>query len=480
MERFEDEKSMVDREIDLLRGSNKLTYLSPTMAGLISIRTSKTYPFSNQVASWGQTIIMNNNTGDDFLYGPNCYLRLAWTVPAMNAPVANSTASMDFGYGSIMNVIREVVLTHSSGQVLEQINYSNVLSAIKTRYYTSNDDQFKLSSMLGGHNTSTPANGSSTAYAGGFNIISPNTQAAGVAPVLTPATNLVTVAAAAAGNAPAVTYVSMIPMSYLFGVFDRRDQLIPASLIAGSTIQIRFETLGNSATFTGTGDFAVAATAQNFFSSVSFSPSVVYDSCRVFDDVQRAILQEQSSIDGLQFSYCTYFPIQQNFGGTGVNFDVQYSASVTQAVMAVAATVPGATSGADNFTFPNVWSQYQWRIASDYKPFQPVVIPGQFICAEAYQYALATWQSVVHTYDQVDEPEGGVDLDLPAYATFAALLGTTLERSPVGLQLTGVPTNNSSLLNLNATKTNAAHNVTVFLHYLRVANLRGGSCAVDR
>lgn len=472
MERFEDEKSMVDREIELLRGANKLTYLSPTMPGLMSQRTTKTYPFSNQVASWGQTIIMNNNTGDDFLYGPNCYLRLAWTVPAFVGGVGDNVI-MNFGYGSIMNVIREVVLTHSSGQVLEQINYSNVLSAIKTRYYTSADDQAKLSSLLGWYESTTPVTPNRTATAGGFTITTPGGPAtSGVSQVVM------------TQNAPTITYVSMIPMSYLFGVFDRRDQLIPPSLIAGSTIQIRFETVENAATFTGAGA-QTAATSKAFYSGISFSPSVVYDSCRSFDDVQRAILQEQASMDGLQFSYSTVFPIQQNFGGTGVNFDVQYSASVTQAVMAVAAVVPAVNSGADNFTFPDVWSQYQWRIASDYKPFQPVVTPSDAAfanpqVAETYQYALSTWQSVVHTYDNVDEPTGGVAIAIPDFKTFACLLGTTLERSPVGLQLTGVPTNNSSLINLNATKTNAAHNVTVFLHYLRVANLRGGSCAVDR
>ncbi len=497
MQRYQEEQKFVDREIELLRGVNKLTYLPPSMAGLIQTRTNKSYPFSNQIAGWGQTVIMNNNTGNDHCYGPNCFLRLAWTVPAGDAAAAAGGYTMDFGYGSIMNCIREVILTHSSGQVLEQINYTNILAAIKTRYYTSVDDQEKLNSLLGGTDSridASPPVATAATYnsdlAGGF-IANPvlftnaGGNAVNVAKVGNQTTSRVSVVAAGAGNPVATTYVSMIPMSYLLGVFDRKDQLIPASLLAGSTLQIRFETQNSAASYT-TYAGVVNAGAQTFFAGVTFQPSVVYDSCQLFDDVSRAILQEQASVDGLQFTYSTYFPIQQSFNGTGVNFDVQCSASVTQDVIAVVSdTITNATtSGNLNFLFPNIWSQYQWRIASDYKPQQPVTIPGQFICSEAYQYALGTWQDGLHAYDNVDQPNSGSSMTLYQYGTFAALLGTTLERSPVGLQLTGVPTNNAALLNLSATKTAPAafhaHNITVFLHYLRVANTRGGSVTVDR
>jgi hypothetical protein len=264
----------------------------------------------------------------------------------------------------------------------------------------------------------------------------------------------------------------MIPLSYLLGIFNRRDQMIPPSLIAGATMQINFAPQSESTSYADNPGAAI-------FAATTFKPTLIFDSCRVFDDVQRAILQESASLSGLQFCYETFFASRQSFPGANVDFNVQYAASLTSNVSAVATPTNLPNEGANAFTMLGALTQFQWRIASDYKPQQPVTIADLDHPAEAYHYALQTWEAGLHEYDVVDCPTSGSNVTLTQFKSLAGLYGTTLERSPVGLQLTGLPTNNSSLLNFSATKA-GEHNITIFLKYLRVVDCRGGNATVSR
>ena len=449
------------KEVEALRDINRMTYLMPSQAGLIEQRTDKIFFFNNQTCAPGDTILANGNSGADSLWGPNCYLKLVWTVTNTAAAVGN----IDFGFGSIMNIIKEIRLTHVSGELLEYIQNVNLIANIRARYDTSADDQIKLNALLGG--VDVTATGSS--YGGGF-VFGQN-----ALPVPATYRSQVFVPALAVGVSTGIsTFESMIPLGYLLGCFDRRDQMIPAGLLAGSTLQIQMATAAETYT-------ASAAT----IAITSIRPSLVYDSAKPFDAANRAILNEQSSMDGLQFVYSTYFNTFNNATTNSVNFDVQQAASVTEHVLAVFR--PMTATGNTLCTFTATPTQYQWRLAADYKPLQPVVIPSFSLTiagaqipqsAEAYYQALKTFEAGLHSYST--PVGGGAAVSIVEFNAYAALYGTTLERCACGLSLTGLPTNNAALLNFSALKPVQNDRVDVFLKYVRVANLRGQNAVVDR
>lgn len=449
------------KEVEALRDINRIVYLMPSQAGLMELRTDKVYFFNNQTCAPGDTILANGNSGADFLWGPNCYLKLQWTVTNTAAAVGN----IDFGFGSIMNLIKEIRLTHVSGELLEYTQNINLLANLRARYDTAQEDQIKLNTLLGG----TDATVTGSSYAGGFVF------GQSVLPIPAAYRSQVFVPALAVGVSTGIsTFESMIPLSYLLGVFDRRDQMIPAGLLAGSTMQIQLATSSEAYT-------ASAAT----ISITSIRPSLVYDSSKPFDEASRAILNEQSTADGLQFVYSTYFNTFNSATTNSVNFDIQQAASVTESVVALFR--PITATGNTLCTFQATPTQYQWRIASDYKPQQPVVIPSFSLTiagaqipqsAEAYYQTVKAFEAGLHSY--ATQVGGGVGVSIVEYNAYAAAYAATLERCACGLSLTGLPTNNASLLNLSALKPVQNDRVDIFLKYVRVCNLRGQNAVVDR
>lgn len=453
MERIEEVKA---KEAEALRDINRVVYIMPSQGGLMESRTDIVYYFNNQTCTPGDTILANGNSGASFIWGPNCFLKLQWTV----ANSAGAVGNLNFGYGSIMNLIKEIRLTHSSGEVLEYIQNVNLLAAIKSRWETSADDQVKLSTLLGGVDQTNTG----SRYAGGF-VYGINAQS-GIT-----ATNVSQVFVEAASS---VTFTSMIPMSYLLGCFNRTDQYIPPALLAGSTLQITLAPAAEAYT-------ASAAT----ISISTIRPSLVYDSAKAYDVTLRSILNEQSSMDGLQFLYSTYFNTYMTSSTSSVNFNVQQAATITESAFALFR--PSTATGSSLCTFLPTPTAYQWRIASDFKPQQMVQISSNTVggnafaqSAEAYMQTLKTFETGLHSYST---PVGfGAGVSMYEFNNFAAAYGTTLERTACGLSLTGVPTNNASLLNFEATTAVpvGANRVDIFLKYVRVVNLRGAGAVVDR
>jgi len=450
-------EEMKMRETKALLDINRMVYLMPSMAGLMDQRTDIYYFFNNQTCTPGDTILANGNSSSYFLWGPACFLKLQWTVTNTAAAAVNS---ISFGYGSIMNMIKEIRITHSSGEVMEYIQNVNVLAAAKTRWGTCYDDQIKLNALLGG--VDTTAAGSS--YGGGI--------AFGFGPNQNPPLPAGQVSQVFVAAASSVQFTSLIPMSYIAGIFDRTDQYIPPSLLAGSTIQIVMTTSSDAYTSSAAG----AGTAT----ITEIRPSFIYDCARAFDSATRVILNEQSSEDGLQYVYSTYFNTYINSNTSSVNFDVQQAASVTENVFAVFRPA-AAITGASLATFVPAPNQYQWRIGADFKPQAILNIPnigGVPQSAEPLMQSLKTWESGLHQYST--EVGYGASVSLLEFNTFAALYGTSLERTACGLSLTGVPTNNACLLNFAAQKDAVAHRIDIFLRYLRCANLRGAGVVIDR
>ncbi len=404
------EAKLGEESIMELRELNRLVYLRPDNGSLVNQRTMKTYNFTNSSYSPGQTAQAIINSGNDALWGPSSYLRVEFTKDA-----GSRIAS-----GSILNLFKNVRLTHRSGEVLEYIQDSNVLAQILRRYTVSTEQSPKFEGLIGVPDA-------------------------------------------------AATYVRCVPLWALLGVFNDQEQYIPPAFLAGAKLELDLDT-----------DAIIFKEAG---AMTEIKLELVLDSAQVYDSVQKQLLDEQADVEksGLQYSYSTWFSTQNDFAGTNVNFDIQQSASVTEQVCAVLRPVANIAAGEDSFLFVNTPTQWQYRLGSQYMPQKPVTNSAVADAnAESYQQALVAFEGSPHQHSGVHGASGvnasATDFTSGKIAVFAQ----SLEKSAAGLQLTGEPTNNSRILNLEMTKGAAAERVNVFLKYLRVANILGSNLIVDR
>ena len=461
-----DESKEVNDQVEALRSANCLTYVSPSNIALVDRRVMKSYNFSSAVYpvldSTTMQIIVNS--GGDSLWGPSCYLRFQYTAGS----------SLDYGLGSVLNCFRSVRATHRSGEILEYVENVNLIANLRMFYEYSVSDFRKLQGVLG-YGEST------TSYS--------NVVAAGVE-------------------------IACIPLSLLFGIFGNKDQYMPASMCAG--MKLEFEMAPNA---------LVTVTGKTTPQITNITPTLLLDSAQLYDVVNRELLQEQADIDnsGIQFKYNTFFNTSALTNSSGVNVDVQQSASLTNYVVAITRDNNRVTSllnGADAFNYIMPWGAgAQFRLGSLYYPQQIVKVEGAaatwnsvaFNSKEWYTLSLMAFQAYIAQfhkaagYDanirfQVGSQE--VDLTQASWLAGRACNAFSLEKSSCGIELSGESTNNSRILNFNATLTysvgsggafptsgsvtrDADYNLTTirvdtFMNYVRVANLMGDNCVVDR
>lgn len=320
-----------------------------------------------------------------------------------------------------LNFIKSVRLTHRSGEVLEYIQDYNVLAKVMRKFMVSAEDSAKIDQLTDVSQADT-------------------------------------------------NQVICVPMWLLCGVFASQEAFIPGGFLAGAKLELELESSA----------IALAAAGATYS---NVRPTIVLDSAQVYDSVQKQLLEEQADVagSGLQFTYSTYFSTSNTFAGTSLNFDVQQSASITQCVFAVLRSSADAVAdGVDSFNFLADSERYQFRLGSQYFPQQPINSTDKEQ-AEPYLQSLITFDAAPHQYMGSAANAGGVNATLDSFTNSGdAVYSTTLEKSACGLSLTGEPTNNSRILNVEMTKANLSHKVNVYLKYLRVANVMGSNLIVDR
>jgi hypothetical protein len=255
-------------------------------------------------------------------------------------------------------------------------------------------------------------------------------------------------------------------------------------------------------------------------------PTLLLDSAQLYDVVNKQLLEEQADVNesGIQFTYKTYFNSSAITASNSISLDIQQSASLVSDVVAVTRdnnVVSSGFKGADAFDYIQPWSSAQFRLGSLYMPQQIINVPTganwsvtQNNSAEWYGISLQAFQSFPDEFHKAAGSEATVqfqpasvaaDLSLNSWEVGKPCLAFTGEKSACGLELTGEPTNGSRILNLSATIGQAVGaispdptfpgagplsppfsytltqvRVDVFLGYIRVANLMGDNCVVDR
>lgn len=441
-----------DSSIMELREVNRMMYLRPDNGSLVDKRTHKQYNFSNLEYNAGSNAQAIIQSGADAVWGPTSYLkmRVKLSVPVV---AAASARVFEIDAGSLgLNMIESVRLTHRSGEIIEFIDKFNVLGSALLNWGNDLSELEKLESQL------------NSASAGSANTTKTWTVPAG---------------------ASEIEFDVVIPMWLLLGCFDNKEQYIPPNFLAGAKLELKIASAETIFSFLPIGGIAPAPVDQP--GKMTIKPSLVLDSAKVYDSVAAQILDQQADVDrsGLQFTYSTWFNNSTTTQSEQINIDVQQSASITEKVIAVLrdganVTVP---RDVDSFTSLSTLENYQWRLGSTYYPQARVNLGVDQ--SEAYQQTLIAWDSAPNQYLGF-KSDGNCavtlrDFNLGAYSI--PHYATTLEKSAVGLTLTGEPTNNARSLNFSAklvTGGPASVDIQVFLKYTRIANIMGENLVVDR
>jgi hypothetical protein len=365
-----------------------------------------------------QTAVIDWTSGSNYIDTANSYLTFNIQLVTADA----SVATVNFGSGSASNLIRSILLKSRSGVELERIDRVNFCSRIETIYNTSDDYLRKFGSVEGfgaaRDGATDPAN------------------------VLT---------ASKARFA--------IPLCRLAPFFKNiKDNLLPPQIASGLHMEIVWED-PRTAFFYKTGT-AVQISNYNITEL-----SIMADSCTLTDDTQKTLNME-SAKTGLELTYerIHHYGFSQQSGQTNVSVQVQKA--VSQAQYAYAMCVPTANIldiTADSFkTVVYDTTEWQYRLGAVYFPNQTIKDPDSDAIESYFQSAMC-YDKVKHYY-----AENSISVD--DFKNGDGIHTVCFEKNQ-SLSLSGMPVNNSRVLEFDATfsAVPAAREIMIFLHYSSVA-----------
>lgn len=443
-------KEDMQADMDSLRQINNMMYLRPSQSSLTCKRQVKIQPFQTVSASPGDTIQVIFNSGDEFLYGPTSVIKLQYQIFNGVGGGAARTLLQIFGVnGTILNLFKSIRLTHRSGQELAYIDEVGIYASIKRLYEYNTTAKQQLDALLN--------------YNPNYSI----------------------------PNGETHTFVSMIPLELLAGLFSSQE-LMPPQLVAGLRMELQLKPSNQVITE----DLVILVPLQ-------IRQSLLMDCVTPYDSVVREIVEQtaDSSSSGLQYTYETAFYTSQD-SGTNTTFSLDIQNSVSIASRAFFVMQPSTLNDTlDKMAFFPNCQILQWRCGAEYFPNQQIVSVQASGAAsslainqsEQYKDTVIAFMSYPHQFGSPQILGSSVQLsdyskviNLAGGNGGSTVYGQTLDRSPAGIAgaYSGLQTNNSRLLNVSGTKIqNAGASPNVIKCWMistRVANLVSDSCIVDR
>jgi hypothetical protein len=185
------------------------------------------------------------------------------------------------------------------------------------------------------------------------------------------------------------------------------------------------------------------------------------------DSWQKA-LNEESASQGLTYTYPTWYTTTSTLPSASDRINIEQRKAVARALCAFAVY----TVGADDVLVDNMasasytWSRVEWRLGSLYPTQQPVTTK-----AEAYFVAQNAFDG------GIIDSKGGINaVSYSAFRTNQSIAAVSLERSDISingvLNISGLPTNNSRVLSIDATlaaPAAAQGRVYVFMKHISLA-----------
>lgn len=408
---------------------NGLFYKMPQSLSTSVNRTFKKEFAHKQTYLQGQTIVFDLNTGSDYIDPTSCMLSFDLEVVAnTGTPAAGDSYTFGVGSGTAANLISEIRILSKNGTEVDRTQHANVLSKIRTDYLYSEDGQRGLQ-MAGYLPTSTKAVD---------------------APAGTPFS-------ADSTNQANRTRRFVIPLSLMSGFFRPtvKGMKIPAGLSSGMRIEMTLDVAGRALVNTSGGGDGTTL-------SYTMTDPVFYMMSHSLNDPTQAMLMQNSAETGLEYTFPSYFntPLTTNAGS--INEQVKRAVSQATSVFTSAyLTTNSVLETVDSFASIDsaLMSNFQYRVGSNYYPQQTVTDT-----TEAWYISEGAFNKV---RDMMTFPANVSKNDYDAGGKF--LVATSLETDSL-LNLSGIPLNNSNVLELRMTVTGGNENTyEIFVEYISIA-----------
>lgn len=396
---------------------NELVYKRPLALSLATARSYNRNFFQRSAYSPGETAVIDFNSGTDFVDPLNSYI-------VFDMVLNGTTGALGFGIGSAMNLIRQVTIKTRSGTEIDRVERANIWSLYNTLYQNS------PSALLG---------------PGGLEGWGSSNS----------------------GFAAATSTRFVIPLKRLAPFFNPTNprMKIPPQLMSGLHMEIIWEG-PNSALFRGSGD-ATSYSIANL--------AIMTDNICMTDDTQKT-LNEQSAMNGLEYTFPRVFWQAENVGlSTALNAQVRKAVTLGSIAWAVPLANATATIGVDDFKAV-AWdvTRFQFRLGALYFPIQAIEGATSTLSApESYAQALETFDRFRHPSSEpsvwLRNSAVATSMVVPVlFETGAGVLSASLEKD-AALNASGLPLNNSRVLEISATHGSVDRTWNIFLEYMAVA-----------
>lgn len=388
---------------------NNLIYKQPKSLSLAVNRTLKRQYFQRSSYSASETAIIDWNTGSSYVKSCNSYL-------TFKVLVTGSTPTANFANGSAMNLINHITIRTRSGTEMDRIDRVNLWSKNDIRHNYAQDWVEKFGTMSGIGATGI----------GGTD----------------------------GANVTATAKRFIVPLNMLSGFFRPvGDQLLPPQLASGLHIELGFADYREAL-------FQKAGTVTGFTIS---DISIMCDTVDLADDTQKTLNME-SSESGLEYTFPRIYTSTNTISSTAINIQVRKAVSQANIVSACLLTQGDVLDVTKDSLKSEAWNvdSWQYRLGGLYFPHQAVT--GASDGLESYMISQQTFDKAKHHY--AENSVSLTDFITNGYG----LLTASLEKDQ-SLNLSGLPINNSRVLELQATLASysASIEAVVFLEYTAVA-----------
>jgi hypothetical protein len=334
--------------------------------------------------------------------------------------------------GSAASLIQRITIMTRSGVVLERIDGSHVLSAIKALYEHSIDWQLSVGQLMGRDSGRYDANGAVYYLATGS------------------------------------SYRFEIPMSILSGLF-AYENLLPSALMSGLRIELTLNPGSQCLVAMDTSG------TPNYGYTIS-TPRIMCDSYMLTDSITRS-LNESAASSGLEIVFKTYFTTVGSRANTNtINVESRRACSRAMSAFYIELPTRTAVNTANPLSTTAITStagpvQSQWRAGSLYFPNSATSGTAPQVSAENFQNALQCFGKYASPLNPA--------ISFEDFRNKFSIMATTFERS-TALDLAGIPLSNSRVLALNATFADVSSRTSyLFLEYITLARVFISNCTVE-
>ena len=402
---------------------NNLIYVSPENLSLAVNRTYQKMFFQKQTYASQETARCELNSGTAYFDPENSYLKFSVQLTVGSG---STEAFCSFGSGSAMNLIRTVTIRSKSGVELARDEFANIYSRINV-LNTESAEYLRTVGSVEGWDVDCLTTGtiSSSSY------------------IIT--------------NSGKTTY--SLPLKRLSTFFDpKKNNLLPASLISGLSMEIIFENV-NQAVKIISGSTAVVTGYT--ISDISLN----CDCVQLTDDTQKT-LNNVSASNGLEVTYSRIYTSINDVPNSTTNISAQIRKAVSNASHAIAVIMDPPSQNnisVDSFKcLTPSFTSVQWRLGSLYFPNQPI----QPVIGGTSDDVIELFNMSKMTYNKFKQSHNESVVSYNAFRSYGCgSICVSLEKTQE-LELSGLSLNSSRVLELDGQFVSSANrSVYVFLVY---------------